>query len=1092
MDLFQRYGNLFKSDGTNQLQRTLPALEHDYILPDERDESQLLDYARGVAGELRFHSLAGQAVGKWTPMFEQLLDSNGDILTATELEKLKTASGQWSPHLALLFAFLRIFSHLQVDLNELPARHLAYYFGRFLQILRKTAIPDKLHVVFELARNSVPYLLPAGTLLDAGKDTEGRTLSYALEREVIVSHASIDSVWRLVAEHDRFGRRRFFKSEKLPEEGSWHTFGCSQFGPTACENEMTEVDQGFALASPLFRMAEGTRRITINGELNVIGTAPVPQNLGLYMRIEITGEEGWFEPQASSVELVSESGQLHLVITAEISESQSAVIDFDGTLHMGLTRPETTWPLLRCLVQSDSGHFDTFDGLSLVTARIDVSVSGVQNLVFQNDQGNLVPGKPLPLFGARPGIGSSFYIGSQEVFSKRLTGLTLNLDWQNLPPDLLNHYAQYFDDTIDDNLRDIFLQSFDVLIDLLDGRSWSHRLAAPLPLFEVDNSQTTLAFGETAFTSAFSSEQPYAADPELANVRTWEASTSRGFLRVQLNGPGNDDLVHFDGTPYAREVPFRAFGHEMFSRRYAMQALALARWETGDLESEPVLPNEPYTPTLAGLTLDYSSSEEFSVTNVQAHERFYSISPFGHTTANAEITARLVPEFSGSAALYLGVKKLKAPAGLAMLFQLDEGTATVADLLRSADVRWSYLSGDRWLKLSSAAVTGDETLGFQTSGVVSLVVASDATTRHTAMPEGLTWLQAQIDKSPHSAARTLSLQAQAATAVFSPETGELLDYAGHLAEGVDAKTVSKLKTRVAAIKKVEQPYASFGGQEPETDHNYFQRTSERLRHRNRAVTPWDFERLILNHFSDVFKVKCLAHRDESAIQKSGDVALVIVPNLLNSQSSNRLEPRAGEVLMEDIRRFIAQDMATPFANVHVIHPVYEQILVEAKVAFREGYDPGYYAGQLNEDLQRFLSPWAFEEGQDIVFGSRIYKSELLKFMEDREYVDYITLFNLYHSFEGEPRYGIGFMEIGVDFIVSAAPKPAIEDMRIGVDFVVGRGVELAISTQPHTVLVSHSRHRIEPVIPGTEICTGVSQLGVGYMTVGLDFEVLDG
>lgn len=268
------------------------------------------------------------------------------------------------------------------------------------------------------------------------------------------------------------------------------------------------------------------------------------------------------------------------------------------------------------------------------------------------------------------------------------------------------------------------------------------------------------------------------------------------------------------------------------------------------------------------------------------------------------------------------------------------------------------------------------------------------------------------------------------------------------------------------------------------------RATERLRHRNRAVTVWDFERHVLQRFDGVFKVRCLAHSDADAQPKAGEAALVIVPNLLSSQSSNRLQPRAGETLMEEIRDFLATGVASPFATVHVIHPVFERVRVDARVAFRAGFDPGFYADQLDTDLQRFLSPWAFEEGRDIVFGTRIYRSELLKFVEDRAYVDYVTRFDLYHAFDGPPRQGVGFMEIGVDFVLGADPQPAIEAMIIGVDFIVGRPVETAVTTQPHAVLVSHSEHRIEPIFPGTEICTGVAQLGIGYMIVGLDFAVL--
>ena len=90
-------------------------------------------------------------------------------------------------------------------------------------------------------------------------------------------------------------------------------------------------------------------------------------------------------------------------------------------------------------------------------------------------------------------------------------------------------------------------------------------------------------------------------------------------------------------------------------------------------------------------------------------------------------------------------------------------------------------------------------------------------------------------------------------------------------------------------------------------------------------------------------------------------------------------------------------------------------------------------------------------------------------------------------FDGPPRDGIGSMKIGVDFIIRANPRPAIAGMEIGDDFIVGRGVEVAEATQPHAILVSHPEHLITPGASGTEVCPGAARLGIGYMTVGLDF-----
>jgi hypothetical protein len=193
--------------------------------------------------------------------------------------------------------------------------------------------------------------------------------------------------------------------------------------------------------------------------------------------------------------------------------------------------------------------------------------------------------------------------------------------------------------------------------------------------------------------------------------------------------------------------------------------------------------------------------------------------------------------------------------------------------------------------------------------------------------------------------------------------------------------------------------------------------------------------------------------------------------------------------MRQIDDYVTSGLATPFATIHVIHPVYERIRVDIRVAFRAGLDAGYYAGKLNEDLRRFLSPWAYEEGEDILFGARIYKSEILAFMEGRDYVDHITNFTLYHSYDGPPRGGVGQMAIGADFIIRADPHPAILDMIVGDDLVVGRGVEVAETTRSHAILVSHSEHLITPINPGEDRCTGVTQLGIGHMTVSLDLKV---
>ena len=85
-----------------------------------------------------------------------------------------------------------------------------------------------------------------------------------------------------------------------------------------------------------------------------------------------------------------------------------------------------------------------------------------------------------------------------------------------------------------------------------------------------------------------------------------------------------------------------------------------------------------------------------------------------------------------------------------------------------------------------------------------------------------------------------------------------------------------------------------------------------------------------------------------------------------------------------------------FTTIHAQNPNYEEIKLEFEVAFHAGLEFGYQKKQLNEDLLKYLNPWAYEEGKDIRFGGRIHKSVLINFIDGLEYVDFISNFHLFH------------------------------------------------------------------------------------------------
>ncbi|MES1254887.1 MAG: hypothetical protein ABUS56_04725 [Acidobacteriota bacterium] len=1085
-DLFRRYGNLLRADGTNQLQRLLPALEADYIVPDERSLSDLVEYARSVAAEIRYYDLSGQSTGDWRPFVELLLDpaTPGKMLPSPQLEAALDLRADWPPHLVLFLAFLKLFQNLQGDLNQLTERHLRHYYEQELGLQRRAAVIDDVHVIFELARNGPPTLLRAGTLLDAGKDEKGRSLTYATQTEVVVSAATVKAIRRWEMETDQRLQRRFFVAEGFTElEGAGgFTFGRRQLDLDPTQRFMTEAPLGFGVAAPILRLAEGERRITLLAHLQVpppLAPPVISQGIGYALDVTLTGAEGWLVADTVQADLLANggSGRPAISLTVTLGVAAAAVVDFDGTLHGPGTSIEA--PVLRCLVKGDTGIYDVLDGLVVERVELSVNVKGVRNLVVQNADGPLNASQAMPLFGAQPQIGAPFYVGSAEVFSKRLTSLDLHLEWKGVPADLIDHYLAYFDHLSGVLILE-FHTYFQVDVALLYDRSF-RPLAVGELFAQVSTNPKTITVTAGNFDTAFAGSQ-YLEQPALEQPDAFTPGSKYGFLRLVLVSPTRIVLA-----PYATTVPFEAFGHSAFPRRYATQAIALS--QSPPPNPKPLLPNEPYTPVLNTLSLDYTATSALIPGDHQATGTFLNVGPFGATPAGDRAVARLVPEIDGEAALFLGIERIEPPANLSMFFQIEEGTADSAMVLKPGDTEWSYLAaGDSWRPLSSSGVLIDSTEGFQRPGLISIAVPRDASLAHDSLPSDMVWLRGLIRHPPDSAARTLAVKTHAALARFQPGTVPLEELEQHLISGLAAGTIARLVQPNANIRRVEQPNPSFGGRATEGGTEYFRRSSERLRHRNRAVTAWDLERLVLQAFPEVFKVKCLPHTDAKGLVKAGHAALVIVPNVRRTGATNVLEPRAGTVLMGRIQEHVAA-LATPFATVHVIHPVFERIRVEAGVVFTTGRDPGYYAGILNDDLRRFLSPWAYQEGEDILFGARIYRSEILAFVEGREYVDHLTGLNLYHSFDGPARGGIGSMTIGVDFIVRPNPRPGIADMIVGDDFVVGRGVEVAETTQEHAILVSHPEHLITPVAPGTEDCPGVTRFGIGYMTVGLDFTV---
>ena len=244
----------------------------------------------------------------------------------------------------------------------------------------------------------------------------------------------------------------------------------------------------------------------------------------------------------------------------------------------------------------------------------------------------------------------------------------------------------------------------------------------------------------------------------------------------------------------------------------------------------------------------------------------------------------------------------------------------------------------------------------------------------------------------------------------------------------------------------------------EEDAIFYTRVSERLRHKQRALTIWDYERLVLDRFPQIYKAKCLPPNLAANPDDLGKVVIIVIPDIRNKFPANPFEPKAPADLIADIESFLAEKVP-PDARVEVRNAHFVPVQVRVGVHFYPG-DEGYYKQRLIDELNRFLSPWAYEEGADIVIGAKIYANSIVDFIDRRPYVDYVAQIELFSSEDGG----------------SPKPVPPAQD-----------GDYYVTTRRPDGVLVAAPDHHFDLI---SEVgYQQASFIGINYMKIQVDFIV---
>lgn len=424
---------------------------------------------------------------------------------------------------------------------------------------------------------------------------------------------------------------------------------------------------------------------------------------------------------------------------------------------------------------------------------------------------------------------------------------------------------------------------------------------------------------------------------------------------------------------------------------------------TGSIKKKiiPETPNEPWIPTLKSVSVNFASSITIDFNNQEPKNKtfFYEIHPFGEIVVSETIGKQLniLPFYEIGSELYLGIENFNKLDTFSIFFNIN---MFASDYIKEKnEISWSILIDDEWISLKDDNILKDSTNELMNSGIVTFnfanfsknKISTNQIVENKLFPSGLFWIKSKSIFDEQFIYNILDVKCQAVTATFVSNENNL----EHLKNPLKPNTIQSFVDEQPDIVEIQQKLSSFNGKAKESDTDFYIRVSERLRHKNRAVINWDYERIILQNFPEVSKVVCLSNKNQHIKFEPGAVTIVVLPDVSKIVAEHVYKPKFSVSKLNQIKKYLKEKIS-PFINLNVCNPIYEKIQVKFEVKFYDGLNDKFYLQKANEDIKKFINPWLFDEDVNVAFSNKIYGSHILYYLETRDYIDYISNFTIYH------------------------------------------------------------------------------------------------
>lgn len=359
----------------------------------------------------------------------------------------------------------------------------------------------------------------------------------------------------------------------------------------------------------------------------------------------------------------------------------------------------------------------------------------------------------------------------------------------------------------------------------------------------------------------------------------------------------------------------------------------------------------------------------------------------------ADMSSRLHKASVTEQVIWLGFSDVTPGDTLSLYWSLDAPS--------SLKLHWFAWTGE-WVALEAGLQDG--TGGLSTSGLWRATLPQEAQTGcdNESFSTALYWIKATLpdDQTVADEDRPKLKALVAGSITATLDDADNVDD-GHFKQGLAANSISQLTTPDAAISGVNQPLASTGGRQRETETAMIQRAATRIAHRQRAISWGNMRSMLLDNYPQLFDVQFPNVEKLNHIPAPEVQTLLAIPNGSYRDNDDALRPALSAGRLAAMGNWLRQFIG-PWANPELVNPKYVDVTASYSAIFVSGVSSTYGYAHLAAWLQQQYMPWQDDRQLAVTPGNQVDYYQLIATIQQSPLVQRVVSLTLKRAGNADP------------------------------------------------------------------------------------------